>query len=515
MAQGGSWLIPENDGIPRLVKPPLQYWLMAISMKIFGIDEFAARLPCALGLVAWVAVTFLIGEFLGGMLRGFLAGIILLTSLGTFTLGRIVMPEPIFSAFIAGAIYCVLRGEAHAAMRRYWYLGFWLCAALASFVKGWHGLLYPLAAVGVAALLCKEVRPRLRGLLSWPGLVLFAVINLPWYIYVESVFPGYVRNLFFAEQLGHMVGSTAPSTSYTDVPRWQFLLMHLAWFFPWSLLAIGSLRPGRLKKLSFFWVLLGSWAAVVLLSVLLIGERQDYYAMSMWPVFALWAADQLSQKLSRPVMIVLPILFLGGMITLIVISHGSGSTGTTAERATAWTTVANFGPEVWRNLHTTAWLALGGAMVFSSVAAVVRRKEVSLFAIAATAICLDLGALGGTSIVSPYFSLAPMASQIAQAVPSGLRLVYDGGLDTGSSLLFYADVPVLLLDQNPNQEFTVRAYGRGRDRFLTAAELTTLWQGKSPIALVTESSRLPAWQKLLGPVTPQATTGTQILLKNF
>jgi 4-amino-4-deoxy-L-arabinose transferase-like glycosyltransferase len=58
MLQTGSWLIPENDGIPRLVKPPLLYWALAASMKIFGVNEFAARVPNALAVTFWVGVTF-------------------------------------------------------------------------------------------------------------------------------------------------------------------------------------------------------------------------------------------------------------------------------------------------------------------------------------------------------------------------------------------------------------------------------------------------------------------------
>ena len=46
MVRSGSWLIPENDGIPRLVKPPLLYWAIAISMKTFGINEFAGYRAC-------------------------------------------------------------------------------------------------------------------------------------------------------------------------------------------------------------------------------------------------------------------------------------------------------------------------------------------------------------------------------------------------------------------------------------------------------------------------------------
>ncbi|HEY5814176.1 MAG TPA: glycosyltransferase family 39 protein, partial [Terrimicrobiaceae bacterium] len=109
MARNGSWLIPENDGIPRLVKPPLLYWAIAVSMKMFGINEFAARVPNALAVVTWVAATYLIGRRMGGDWRGLLAAIILLTSVGTFTLGRIIMPEIMFSAFVAAALYSGIR----------------------------------------------------------------------------------------------------------------------------------------------------------------------------------------------------------------------------------------------------------------------------------------------------------------------------------------------------------------------------------------------------------------------
>lgn len=519
MAQGGSWLIPENNGSPRLVKPPLLYWAMAGSMKAFGINAFAARLPSALSLAAWVALTYLIGTRLGNAQRGFLGGLILLTSLGTFTLGRIVMPEPLFSALIAAALYAALRGYQSFRCRRAWFAGFWLCASLASFTKGWHGAIYPLVIMGGVALLCKEARPRFRELISWEGPLIFAAINLPWYFYLESKFPGYVNNLFFAEQLGHITGSDAPATSYTSVPRLQFLLLHIAWFFPWSLAALFAFFPRwreclkRLRHPSFAAALLLCWSGVVGLSVMLAGQRQDYYSMSLWPAAALAVAWLIEKASFRPAAIFLTTLMATGLVFFFVLPSlmAGKETATVAERATAWTTVINLDAGVWQSLQTTALLALGGGLLGGLVALFARNRALTWTGFAILGISLDIGALSGTSAISPYFSLAKAVPFIDPAS----RLVYDGGLDTGSSLLFYTTKPVVYLDRRVEEDFIVRKFGVGREHFLTDEEFVALWQAGNPVTLVTEAQKLPEWEKLLGgTLVPVTRCGTQILLKN-
>jgi 4-amino-4-deoxy-L-arabinose transferase-like glycosyltransferase len=520
MVRSGSWLIPENDGIPRLVKPPLLYWAIAASMKVFGINEFSARLPNALAVTAWVAITFLIGTHMGGKSRGFLAGVILLTSLGTFTLGRIVMPEPLFSALIAASLYCALRGADHASARREWYLGFWFFSSLASFTKGWHGLLYPLAIVCFAAIFSGQTHQVLRGLISWKGALLFALINLPWYIYVESRFPGYLHNLFVAEQLGHLLGASTPATSYTDVPRPQFLVLQLAWLFPWSLGTIAAV-PLLLSRFSrnhhgtpsFSAAIVVAWMAVIVTSVLLTGQRQDYYTMSMWPAATLALTWVLERSRLRALFILLSFLLGAGLAWFYVapaLAHHSNA-AELAERATAWTTVINFDRTVWTSLRTTAWIAIGGALLLALLGLISRPLKLKLAALAASACCLDLGAVRGTTLVSPYFSLATVASDIREHAP----IIYDGGIDTGSSLLFYSDSPVILLDQDPEDDFVVREFGIGRDRFLTTSEFVAFWNSQAPAVFITEESKLAGWRDRLGiSLAPVARCGTQILLRN-
>jgi 4-amino-4-deoxy-L-arabinose transferase-like glycosyltransferase len=515
MVQGGSWLIPENNGVPRLVKPPLLYWMMASSFEVFGVNEFAARLPGALGVTAGVLATFALGAYFGGARRGFVAGVILLTGLGTATLGRIVMPEPVFGALIAWAIYCGVR-LLDGPRWRWWAVGFWLCAALACFTKGPHGLLYPLATIGIAGLGVREWRGRLLRLASGPGIAAFLAINVPWYLFVESQYPGWFANLVFAEQAGHLAGNAAPATRYENVPAWQFVLLHGAWFFPWSvlgLLAIAARPAWKLERREA--ALLAAWAGVVFLPLLVLGERQDYYAMAMWPAFALLIAGAVERGLNRGALAVLAALCAAGLLGCAWLLGEApslvGQSADVATRATAWTTLAGFGPEVWVGL---ARLGIGAFALALAVLIAGWIRPRWVFAASATAAGIfSLAAILGYALVAPYFSLAGAAATLRKRLPAEAPIVFEGGIDTASSLLFYADQPVSLLGQNPDEDFFTRKFDLGRERYLTTEKFAALWASGRPQAFVVERSSLPRWERILGPLPkPAVVCGTQAVL---
>ncbi|MGC1479189.1 MAG: phospholipid carrier-dependent glycosyltransferase [Chthoniobacterales bacterium] len=525
MAEGGDWLVPVNNGTPRLVKPPLLYWMMASSFRVFGLSEFAARLPNAIGVIGWILATFLIGNLFGGAWRGFVAGVVLLTCLGTATLARIVMPEPVFCALIAGAVYCGLRGLVERGGWQPWMLGMWALASTAAFTKGVHGLLFPLVIVALAGWLVPEWRDRWRRLVSWTaaaGLGTFLLINVPWYLAMESRYPGVLANLFLVEHWGHVAGSDAPATSYTNVPRWQFLLLHLAWFFPWSVIVLAEIlrrglgesvvdtRPEGDRQLERVLLI---WAGVVLVPVLLAGQRQDYYAMAAWPAFALWVAMVVERGVS----------WIGVVAALSVCAIGLGvlpsmgvepSAAAVAERSTAWTTVSGLDAEVWASLTRVGQLTLGAAVLglaFALVMLARGRRKLALRAVMLAAAALSFGAVAGYARVAPYFSVAEMAPVLRELADRGVRVAYDGGIDTGSSLLFYVGDDVLIVGQDQGDDFLTREFAFGRDRYASVEEFVEVWKGESMV-LVTEAGRDEFWrERLEGLGEPVARSGTQVV----
>src|SRR6266513_4669814 len=252
-----------------LLEPPaLPYWLIIISFKLFGVNAAAARLPVALGVVASVALIFLIGEKLTDYWRGFIAGLIYLSFCGTFLLARIVMPEPLVSALIAGAIFCGLCGYQRRRYRSAWFAGFWICSALACLTKGLLGFVYPVAILILISLFYREARLRYRTLFRWEHVAIFLLIVSPWHLCAEWHFPGYFRYLFSSEWLGHLRGLTDETHDYKGMPAYQFLLMHFAWWFPWSIALLPGIifawrRVARPHEINFADALPLCWMAVV------------------------------------------------------------------------------------------------------------------------------------------------------------------------------------------------------------------------------------------------------------
>ena len=93
MLTSGDWVTARLDGVIYLEKSPLIYWLMAISYKIFGVHDWAARIPVALSCIGLCWLTAAFGMWAFGKRAGFYAGLCMATCVGLFLFTRILIPD--------------------------------------------------------------------------------------------------------------------------------------------------------------------------------------------------------------------------------------------------------------------------------------------------------------------------------------------------------------------------------------------------------------------------------------
>jgi 4-amino-4-deoxy-L-arabinose transferase-like glycosyltransferase len=531
MIEAHNWLLPTNNGIPRLQKPPLLYWLIVVSFKLFGINAAAARVPVALASVGLVALIFLIGEKIADYWRGFLAGLIYLSFCGVFLLGRIVMPEPLVSALIAGAIFCGLCGYQRRRYRSAWFAGFWICSALACLTKGFLAIVYPGAIFLLLSTFCREARIRFRALMRWQYLALFCLIVAPWHIWAQWHFPGYFRYLVGSEWIGHLRGLSDAMHDYVGVPVYQFLLMHLAWWFPWSMALLPGLifawrRVIRPREIEFSDALLLCWMSVIFVPLLFLGQRQDYYSMSMWSALALWAAvawDRIPGRLRAAGAIVVGLIGLLSAAVALFISnaaHGAnGNWGAMNDRWTAWEALRGMPVSTW--LVFRPMLAITGAslLLLSGVALYFvskQRERIAAIALSAAMIPAGLSMTESVARIAPYFSLADLGRFLNVRLDEKGEVLFEGPLDDSSSLIFYLNRSFFVVGQNPQKEVPI---GKpSTDIFLNENAVLEKWGAPGAVYLIVDQRRVGHWKALLTDrfhVFHQVTSsGTYVVLSN-
>src|SRR5213595_2289170 len=93
MLQSGDWVTARLDGIAYLEKSPLIYWIMAASFSMFGVHDWAARLPLAFINIALCWITARVAMWAFGRRAGIYSGTILATCIGIFLFTRILIPD--------------------------------------------------------------------------------------------------------------------------------------------------------------------------------------------------------------------------------------------------------------------------------------------------------------------------------------------------------------------------------------------------------------------------------------
>jgi 4-amino-4-deoxy-L-arabinose transferase-like glycosyltransferase len=247
MVVTGDYVTLHVNGIRYLEKPPLPYWLVAISYKVFGVNEFSTRLPMVLAVMLLGVLGFCWGRRAFGERTGIYVGLFVYTCAGVYLFTRIFIPDVLLSLLIAAAMYFFLTALEPEASAWRWYAGYAMMA-LGVLTKGLIALVFPCGAAFFFLLATGEWR-RWREFRLTSGLALFLAIAAPWHILAGLRNPGTAEHrgffwfYFVNEHFLRFLGKRYPR-DYSKLPAGLYWTLHLVWLFPWSFYLPAAVRTG-------------------------------------------------------------------------------------------------------------------------------------------------------------------------------------------------------------------------------------------------------------------------------
>ena len=233
MLQTGDWVTPRLYGQPWFEKPVLYYWCAAAAFKIFGVSEFAARLPSALGLVfATCAMAWATFRAFGAD-AAWLTFLVLPTSVAGIGFARAATPDMLFTSLLAAAAAASAELLRTSRASTWWAMAFGAALGGATLAKGPAAIALTGGALACWVLLTREWRASLR-LLHPAGILAFALVALPWYVACAVRNPTFLRVFIFEHNFERYL---TPMFHHPQ-PVWFFGAVLAVGLLPWTALLI-------------------------------------------------------------------------------------------------------------------------------------------------------------------------------------------------------------------------------------------------------------------------------------
>ncbi|HWZ52795.1 MAG TPA: glycosyltransferase family 39 protein [Granulicella sp.] len=345
MLQRHDFVTPYVNGIRFFDKPPLMYWMASGSMSVFGIHDWAARLPLALGVLTLLLAVYALGNRLFRSVSpadhpdrgGFYSALAVATGIGPYLYTRFYIPDILIALWMTLAVHLFLiaierlQAETSGAPsfaassgRTGWRdsallpcLGFAAVMGLNVLTKGLIGAVFPVGFVLLYLAITGQLRllPRLH-LLS--GTVVFLAIAAPWHILAALRNPaialpagmglpahgGWAWFYLYNEHIARFLSKRVPH-DYGQTPVWLFWLYLAIWVMPWTTFLPAAIaqhlrtlknrmtNPENSREFEAALSLL-LWAVLVL-GFFSFSARQEYYSLPALPALALMAGGLLAR----------------------------------------------------------------------------------------------------------------------------------------------------------------------------------------------------------------------------
>ena len=308
-----DWITPILGGSVWLEKPPLYYWQAMIAYQLFGVSDWAARLPSA---VSAFALVFAVYWFLRRFRPGFAldGALMLASSAGITGYARAAsMDLPLTATFAIAMLAWYAWFESGT---RSYLAAFYALMAIALLAKG------PVApALAVVIIAVFGLLERSAGIvwktLWWPGILLFCALGLPWYVMVQLRNPQFFHE-FIVE---HNLARFGTNLYHHPEPFWYYIPVTLLGWVPWAVFVaaacVWALRQFRNRDVGSLNAFLMAWIAVTVVFFSISQSKLPGYVLPAVPPGIVLLSEYVRRRIALqpgPSVVALHALLAGGLI---------------------------------------------------------------------------------------------------------------------------------------------------------------------------------------------------------
>lgn len=313
MATSNDFITPTLNYIKYFEKPPLYYWMTALSIKTFGATISAVRLVNGLLSIFGCLILYLTARLLYDRLTALLSAGVLATSGLYFIMGHTVSLDLPLTVFLSTALFSLLLIlSSDRIEKKYLFYSASFFAVLALLTKGLVAILFP-ALILLAYFILTQNFSLLKSRYFWFASIFFVVLALPWHILVSLKNPEFPY-FYIVEQ--HFLRYSKIGIGHYQ-PSWFFIPWLLLGFFPWTIYLINAVifHCKRVKSDHVSLFLL-SWIIIIFAFFSFSKSKLIPYILPLFPALSFLIGSYLAKVKQLPL---ISFIFFGGFICIFPI----------------------------------------------------------------------------------------------------------------------------------------------------------------------------------------------------
>jgi 4-amino-4-deoxy-L-arabinose transferase-like glycosyltransferase len=492
MLETGNFIVPHLIGVPYIEKPPLLYWLMALSFRLFGISEASARLASAAPMLCLSIGLFFFCRRSGHQKAGFCATLVLATALPIVVLSRTVLFDPLLTALLGGFFLAFLRWYVERSRRL-----LFLCAsllALAVLAKGAVALVLAAGAIGTFLVLMRDSRS-LRELVDPAAIGVFLLLAVPWHVAASWQQEDFAWFYFVNEHVLRFLGMREPH-DYQAGPLFYYVPRVLIAMLPWTPLFWLLVRPTAMQdRVAATWVgFCRAWILFPLIFFSVSQAKATYYLLVAAPACALWIGLEIERRMAGgPDKTLARVLGMSmGLNVAALLAALLYERFDVGSREGIFAALAGVTVSAAAGILLVRWTTAGREKHWRGDAAVV--------AVAAGAIPALLLVLHLADARSHRTSSIHVAKLIEnRGHPQPMVFVYQHFEDVFSTLPFYLGRPVRVIDsKSQDLQFGCQAAALAERNACISGSDFERYRARHPVAVVVRGDDVDAFRRIAG-----------------